>query len=245
MSTQESDVNFSFSGILFGWLVLTLFIGSFIYSFIAEILPFSEPNLSNQQVLLLRVIWVLWIPFITFFFFLALLPFGTIDFSLKAMFQTIAHKVLFLCTSPIILVGYFIAQGFVNGSQEIAQSGLGFIFYWLFTWPFVILWCVISLLLWELFAGKNASKTIKRFRTRHKIVTTTSYGMSYDAIFQDIVNHNYTSSQLNQSPLSRRWLAVCISLPIFSVYMGSILDPTSTKFMQYFRRSSPIPFKRD
>ena len=55
------------------------------------------------------------------------LPYQKIDYSQPAITKSLEHKLLFLCTSPILYLGYLIANKVGSLTDSLIESGVGFL----------------------------------------------------------------------------------------------------------------------
>ena len=212
--------NWSFTGVLSIWILFSLFGESVLYFLIEH--SFSKPGYSYLQVLILRILFLSAIPIWMIGMVTPFLPYQTIDYSRSAIIKSLEHKLLFLCTSPILYLGYLIANKVGSLTDSLIEPGFGFFSTGLVIWVTILGWIYFSLRCWELFVGENTSITLRRLRTGVKYNQFGSYSNISRVSFQPRYENRHNSLF---GKVSFRYISFMCGLPILFMMLGLILDP--------------------
>ncbi len=219
--SNKNSERWSFTGFLSIWILLSLIGESIMYFLVDLLYPFSTPGYSYLQLFILRTLFLSAFPIGMIGLVTLFLPFQKIDFSGPAIIKSLEHKLLFLCTTPILYVGYLIANKLAL-ADSLIKPGFGFIYFGLVIWITIFIWIFFSLWCWELLLGKNKSVTLRILRTDRKnnqIDTVTN-------ISQISIQSN--SDKRHQSlfrKTSLRYISFMCGLPILFIMLAVILDP--------------------
>ena len=116
----------SFTGIVSIWLLLSLMGDSILYFLIELAFPFSTPGYSYIQVYIIRILFLSAFPIGMIGMLTPFLPYQKIDYSRSAIIKSLEHKLLFLCTSPILYLGYQLANKVGSLTDSLIEPGFGF-----------------------------------------------------------------------------------------------------------------------
>ena len=116
--------NWSFTGIVSIWVLFSLFGESFLYFLIEH--TSSRPGYSSFQVLILEILLLSAFPICMIGLVINFLPYSAIDYLRPAIIKALGHKLLFLCTSPILYLGYQSANKVGSLTDSLTVSGFDF-----------------------------------------------------------------------------------------------------------------------
>ena len=201
----QDDEIFSFSGVLGIWILFSFFGDRILYFLIEVMLPFDKPGYSFLQVFILRILFLGAFPISMVSLVIPLLPFQKIDFSRESIKQSLEHKLLFLCTSPIILLGYLFAKKVSFWINSVFVAGFGFFFYLLLIWMTIMIWISFYLRIWSLLRVDNTSNTSNTLQKLRKSPRYTNFD--------------------DYAKFSLRYISFMCGLPILLMMLGVILDP--------------------
>ena len=217
---NQNSENWSFTGIVCIWGLFSLFGESFIYFLIEHFPPKS--GYSYLQVLILNILLLSAFPICMIGLVSNFLPYQAIDYSQPAIIRSLEHKLLFLCTSPILYLGYLIANKVGSLTDSLIEPGFGFFSTGLVIWIIIFGWIYFSLRCWELLFGEDTSITLRRSRIRSKYNQFGSYSNITRASFQPREKNRPNSLW---GKVSFRYISFMFGLPILIMMLGMILDP--------------------
>ena len=217
VNNNDSE-NWSFTGIVSIWGLFSLFGESFIF-FLIDHFP-SKPWYSYFQVLIVNIFLLSAFPIFMIGLVSNFLPYQAIDYSQPAIIRSLEHKLLFLCTSPILYFGYQLANKVGSLTDYLIEPGFGFFSTGLIIWITILGWIYFSLRCWELFFGENASVTLRRSRTRAKQFGPSSNFSGTSS--QQRLENRHNSMWGN---VSLRYISFMLGLPILIMMLGVTLDP--------------------
>ena len=212
----------SFTGIVSIWLLLSLMGDSILYFLIELAFPFSTPGYSYLQVSIIRILFLSAFPIGMIGMLTPFLPYQKIDYSRSAIIKSLEHKLLFLCTSPILYLGYQLANKVGSLTDSLIEPGFGFFSYGLFIWITILGWIFFSLWCWDIFFGKNSSITLRKLRMGIKNnhsdypsnISQVSFQLRYEKTHKSLFGK-----------VSLRYISFMCGLPILFIMLGVTLDP--------------------
>ena len=145
--------------VIFTWLFI---IGAIFIPALNTTLKIPNFNLLESLITTLLLIPPILIPFGPFF--LDMLPFQPIDFSPKALRQSILHTLFFICSSPILVTGFIVNDYITIIDPSLQDPCIKFIIAYLLICCITIVWILVTLLIWEMIFGKNSSRTLQILR---------------------------------------------------------------------------------
>ena len=215
---NNDSENWSFTGIVSIWVLFSLFGDSFGF-FLIEYFP-SKPEYSYLQVLILNILLLSAFPICMIGLVSNFLPYQAIDYSLPAIIRSLEHKLLFLCTSPILYLGYQLANKIGSLTDSLIEPGFGFFSTGLVIWLTIFGWIYFSLWCWELFFGEDASITLRKLtRQNNQFGSSTNFSGSS---FQPREKNRQNSLW---GKISFRYISFMFGFPILIMMLGATLDP--------------------
>ena len=219
---NKDSENWSFTGVLSIWILISLYVDSAFYFLIELSLPFSESGYSYLQMLILDILLLSAFPICMISVVILILPYQKIDFSRPAIIKSLEHKLLFLCTSPILYLCYKIAEQVGSLTDSLIEPGFGIFSFGLLIWIMILGWIFFSLWCWEFFFGKNMSITLRKLRTGNK---NNQFGSS-----SNISRVSFPPDDKNRhnslfGKVSLRYISFMCAIPILIMMLGITLDP--------------------
>lgn len=212
--------NWSFTGIITIWALFSLYGDSFVF-FLIDFTSYT-PGYSYFQVLILKFLLLAAFPIGMIGLVSNFLPYQPIDYSRPAIIESLEHKLLFLCTSPCLYLGYLLANTVGSLTDSLIEPGFGFFTTGLVIWIAILGWIFFSLWFWEHLFGEDASITLQRWRTRVKDNQFGSHSTFSRVSFQPDYNYHHKSLW---GKVSLRYFLFMGGLPIFIFMLGVIINP--------------------
>ena len=157
-------IMFSFSGAVTGIFILLFYATANIYLMAYLMTPYSAFHHSIFEIILLRFMITIIAPMFFIPLFIPLFPYSKIDFSSKAMANSILHAIFFICTLPILIIFIYIEYFLINLDPVFRGNVMGIMFLVLLLLIPLLAWVYVSLHLKEIIFGKNSSQTLWYFR---------------------------------------------------------------------------------
>lgn len=226
--TSTSELEPTFSEVLFIWLYFTLLLGGAFYFLGSIFLPFSESPINDTEVIIFRFMFLIIAPIFTSIIFVLLLPFQKIDFSIHALLISFLHKLFFIFMIPLIYVGFLLIDYYLKVVPTLYLSPFRSYFVYLLVYILIVPWLYLTLLLYELVFGKNSSQFLKMRRLNSK----------KHRFLQENSNHTYQPKKLvfrekvnDHVPISGQWFAVTMNIIFIGFCTATILLPIYGNFI--------------
>ena len=216
-SVKEENIHylqkekFTFSLFVAIWLIFSIPLGAMVY----YVTIYSDPyrNLSSLSV---GFLLILFSQNMVFPILIELLPISPIDISYNALKKSFFHKLMFICTSPILLFELYLLETIIESIPMFSEpDGALSLFIILSMFP-IVFWMLLTLWIWQLINGKESSRVLKIIRKRFKDENQN--------IYQEILSSNFQSKKSFRYPI--RWAFISVNFPFLIWIFDAFLNET-------------------
>lgn len=219
-------IMFSFLGAVTGFFILLFYATANIYLIAYLMTPYSYFHHSIFEIIILRCMITIIAPIFFIPLFIPLFPYSKIDFSSKAIVNSILHATFFICTLPILFIFIYIEYFLINLDPVFKGNIMGVMLTVLLLLIPLLAWVYVSLHIKELIFGKNSSQTLwyfREFRVQKLLLVETKVNL-----FNEIKNKD------KRTFTNRRIILLCGVLG-FSIagLLLNLLDFYSSSFLLF------------